>query len=140
MSRSKERGFTLVELLVVIAIIGLLAGIVGVNVVGKMRKARQMKARADIENISSACDMFKIDTARYPNDLMELIQPPADSLRWDGPYLDKTTEPLDPWDNPYQYYVDSQGYTIVSYGADGVEGGEDENMDISNHDEELGAQ
>ncbi|MCZ6690021.1 MAG: type II secretion system major pseudopilin GspG [Planctomycetota bacterium] len=128
-----KRAFTLVELLVVIAIIGLLATIVTVNVLKSMKKARQVKARADIKGISTACDMFKIDNARFPESLDELANPAGDLRNWDGPYLKEGTGiPMDPWNRPYLYFLDSSGYIIKSLGADGQEGGEDENMDVSN--------
>ena len=126
-------GFTLVELLVVIAIIGLLASIVGINVMGRMKKARQTKARADIMNIAACCDMFKIDNARFPESLDELANPAGDLQNWDGPYLKEGTGiPMDPWNRPYLYFLDGRGYTIKSLGADGQEGGDEENMDVDN--------
>ena len=133
----RKEGFTLVELLVVIAIIGLLASIVGVNVMSRMRKARQTKAKMDIRNIETACTMFRIDNARYPNSIDDLFAPPADLRNWDGPYLKENALPIDPWGTPYQYYSDGNDLTIMSFGADGVEGGEDEARDISNHEDDT---
>ena len=132
--------FTLVELLVVIAIIGLLAGIVGVNVMKGLKKGRQTRAKADISNIANACDMFKIDMGYYPQSIEDLISPPADSMKWDGPYLKEQRIPLDPWGAPYDYQLDNYGYTITSWGSDGQEGGMDEAMDIDNHGDDYGDQ
>ena len=138
--RTDRKGFTLVELLVVIAIIGLLASIVGVNVMKRMKKAKQTKARADISRIADTCTIFKLDVGRYPNTIEELIAPGPDAMMWDGPYLEPPVVPLDPWNFPYIYLLEGTDFTIISYGADGVAGGDDEGMDITNHDQELGQQ
>ena len=51
-----------------------------------------------------------------------------------GGYLEKGRVPKDPWGNDFVYL--SPGlkgdFDIISYGADGVPGGEDENEDINN--------
>lgn len=138
-SRNRSRrAFTLVELLVVIAIIGLLAGIVGVNVMKGLKKGRQARATADISNIASACDMFKIDMGYYPSSIEDLITPPADDLKWDGPYLKEPRLPVDPWGSFYDYELDNISYTITSWGSDRQEGGVEEAKDIDNHGEDLG--
>ena len=137
----RERGFTLVELLVVIAIIGLLASIVGINVVKSLKKARQVKAKAQIRIIADAVKMFKIDNARFPDSLEDLVAQPASAMNWDGPYLDENVVPPDPWGGPYNYTLDSyDSFTVTSYGADGQQGGDGEGQDISNHDAALGQQ
>ena len=39
--------------------------------------------------------------------------------------------PLDPWDNEYEYVVESDGsFVITSFGADGGPGGEGDDADI----------
>lgn len=49
---------------------------------------------------------------------------------WNGPYLNNDV-PRDPWGFEFQYSVDGTSYTLMSYGADGREGGEDNDADIS---------
>jgi general secretion pathway protein G len=126
-----ERGFSLIEVMVVLVIIGLIVGLVGPRLVGRVGKAKQKTAKAQIELLCTAVDTFKLDMGRYPKELKELVQQ-IDDKKWEGPYLPKQL-PKDPWDNPYEYKSpgeDGRDYEIISYGADGTSGGEDENMDI----------
>jgi general secretion pathway protein G len=128
-----QRGFTLIELLIVIVILGLLVGLVGPRMVGRVGGARQNTAKAQIEMLATACDTFRLDMSRFPENLDELITNPGEGKKWDGPYLNKSEIPRDPWDNPYEYRVpgeEGRDYDIISYGADGTEGGNEENADI----------
>lgn len=133
-SRKGERGFTLIELLVVVIIIGLLAALVGPRIFGKTAAAKQQAAKAQIENFGMALDIFRLDVGRYPTTeegLKALRERPSGAEKWEGPYLKKEV-PLDPWGRPYVYRCpgDHGDYDIISYGLDGVEGGEGENQDI----------
>lgn len=128
-------GFTLMELLIVLVIIGLLAALVGPTLYQRIKPAKQSAARAQIENFATALDGFYIDTGRYPTiqeGLKALRTKPEGLEKWSGPYLKKEI-PVDPWGNPYQYRAPgrSGGYEIISYGADGREGGETEDQDIN---------
>ncbi len=132
--RNREKGFTLFEILVVIIIIGLLAALVGPRLFGKVSSARQKAAKAQIELFGTALDTFRLDTGRYPTTeegLKALREKPSGVERWEGPYLPKEI-PVDPWDKPYVYKSPGQhgDYDLISYGLDGAEGGEGENLDI----------
>lgn len=128
-------GFTLMELLIVLVIIGLLAALVGPTLYQRIKPAKESAARAQIENFSTALDSFYIDTGRYPTTqegLKALRNKPEGSEKWNGPYLKKEL-PADPWGSQYVYRAPgrSGGYEIMSYGADGREGGEGEDQDIN---------
>jgi general secretion pathway protein G len=128
-------GFTLIELIVVVAIIGLLAGLVVPQFIKQEEKATAKAVKAQIELLGTALDTFRLDVGRYPNSqegLQALNQRPGGVDRWDGPYLKKEL-PNDPWGKPYIYKSpgDHGPYDILSYGADGVPGGQDNNRDIS---------
>lgn len=129
------RGFTLIELLVVLAIIGLLAGLVGPQVIKHLGESKTKAARLQIEELSSSLDMYRLDVGRYPpsdEGLEALIEQPASAKFWNGPYLRKKKVPLDPWNNPYHYVSPGQHgkFDVFSLGADGAEGGEGEDRDI----------
>ena len=134
LSRSWEQGFTLIELMVVILIIGLLATIVVQNLRGATDKAKRVKAQADIAQIKSGLDRYYLDAGSYPTSdqgLNALMTAPTGGNiphDWEGPYLEKI--PPDPWGNSYFYQSDGTNYTLKSFGADGVEGGEGKNADI----------
>jgi general secretion pathway protein G len=123
------------ELLIVLVIIGLLAALVGPTLYQRIKPARESAARAQIENFGTALDSFFIDTGRHPTSqegLKALRTKPEGLERWNGPYLKKEI-PQDPWGNAYVYRMPGRngGYEIVSYGADGREGGEGDNSDIN---------
>lgn len=129
-----ECGFTLMELLLVLVIIGLLAALVGPTLYQRIKPAKQSAAHAQIQNFATALDSYYIDVGRYPTSqegLQALRAKPEAVEKWNGPYLKKEI-PGDPWSNAYIYRSPgrSGGYEILSYGADGREGGEGENADV----------
>jgi type II secretion system protein G len=60
------RGFTLVELMVVVAIMAILAAIVYSNIGGASPKARDAERQADIRNLQTAIEQYKLKNGRYP--------------------------------------------------------------------------
>jgi len=133
----RSRGFTLIELLVVLVILGLLAGLVGPQVMKYLGGANTKTAKLQIEDFSTALDAFRLDMGRYPSSnegLQALVVQPSGATRWNGPYLRKNIIPKDPWGNDYQYRSPGQhsgsGFDLYSLGADNAEGGEGESQDV----------
>ena len=128
-------GVTLIELLVVLVILGLLAGLVGPQVMKYLGGANTKTAKLQIEDFSTALDAFRLDMGRYPNSnegLQALVVQPPGATRWNGPYLRKNIIPKDPWGNEYQYRSPGQhgAFDLYSLGADSAEGGDGENQDV----------
>jgi general secretion pathway protein G len=135
-NRVLERGMTLIEILVVLVLIGIVLGIVGGNFIGKGEKAKADAAKIEIGQIAQTLDLYKLEVGRYPSSqegLQALISAPAGVANWNGPYWKKGTVPKDPWGNEYKYASPgSKGpYDVISLGADGKEGGEGPDRDIS---------
>lgn len=138
-NRRKEdrsnRGFSLIELIVVLVILGLLATVVGPKVMDRLGRGKAEIAKLQIDQLDGALGLFRFDVGRYPTTaegLSALIQNPGIE-NWSGPYLDKMTLPKDPWARDYQYRAPGQfgDYDLYSLGADGLEGGDDDNADIT---------
>jgi general secretion pathway protein G len=132
----REAGFTLIELMIVLFILGLLAALVAPRLMGRVGMAKQKSAQAQIQLLATALDIFHLDVGRYPTDeegLKALRENPGSLPSWGGPYLDKSV-PKDPWGRDYQYKCPGEHgpYDLSSLGADGVAGGDGENLDITN--------
>lgn len=131
----RHGGFTLVELLVVLAILGLLAGLVGPQVMNFLGSSKTKTAKLQIADLSSTLDLYRLELGRYPTEsegLKALVENPGNMPNWNGPYLKKREVPKDPWGFDYQYRFPGEhgSFDIWSLGADNREGGEGENADI----------
>jgi general secretion pathway protein G len=101
--------------------------------------AKEAAAASQIELLGAALDAYRLDNDAYPSGqqgLEALRREPLSDPRprnWRGPYLRKEV-PLDPWGRAYVYrspgVANPWGYDLLSFGRDGVEGGEDEDADI----------
>lgn len=129
MKHNSRSGFTLIEIMVVLVIIGILMALVVPNVIGRPDEARITVAKADLQAVASALDMYKLDNYDYPSTqqgLEALVNKPSGSpeaKHWkEGGYLKKL--PVDPWGNPYQYlYPGTHGaYDLYSVGPKGKPG------------------
>ena len=136
-SRGRRRGagFTLLELLVVLVILGLRAGLVGPQALRYLGGAKSDAAKLQIEELGSSLDLFHLEVGRYPKTdegLEALVEAPPGVSNWNGPYLKKKRVPKDPWGNDYVYRSPGQHgpYDLLSYGADGAQGGEGDNEDL----------
>jgi general secretion pathway protein G len=130
-----QSGFTLVEMLVVITIIGLIMGLVGPRVLNYLSESKVKSARIQIQSFASALDLFYLDAGRYPSSaegLAALVRPTGGVAAWNGPYLKGSSVPNDPWGRPYLYRSPGEhgAYDVMSYGADGQEGGTGTAADI----------
>jgi general secretion pathway protein G len=143
--RLDERGFTLIEIMVVIIIMGILASIVALRLTGQTEQARQTQAEAQIRIFESALELYKLDNGSYPTTeqgLKSLVEAPTVGRlprKWrEGGYLQKSSIPKDPWGNEYIYLSPGMynDFDIMSYGDDGLQGGEGNDKDINSWETE----
>ncbi|MCL2880809.1 MAG: type II secretion system major pseudopilin GspG [Treponema sp.] len=137
-----DGGFTFIETIVSISIILILSASVGFSAIKYIERAKINTCRNQIESFRLALQSYLLDSGQYPTEsqgLKSLWEKPIlapVSPNWDGPYTDRQI-PRDPWGNEYVYKNPGDKdlpFTIVSYGADGKEGGEGANADINSWD------
>jgi general secretion pathway protein G len=137
-----RKGFTMVELMAVLIILGLLATVLVKNFMGQTDKARVIITKANLKILHTAVMQYKMDTAQFPTEeegLMALIEPPSEveHLAEPGGYLETTEITKDGWGNEFYYelYPESgKSFVIISWGADGEEGGEGYDADLYSTD------
>ena len=132
----RSTGFTLIELMVVLVILGLLAGLVGPRLFGRVDSSKVQAAETQIKMLRGALQTYRLDIGTYPSTaqgLAALMAAPSNvAAYWNGPYLEDDL-PLDPWRTPYRYEQPantSQGFALYSFGADAKPGGEGVNADV----------
>jgi general secretion pathway protein G len=131
----RSAGFTLLEILVVLVILGLMASLVGPQVFKQLSGSKTKAAALQIQELSSALDLYRLELGRYPSSeqgLEALISKPRNVDGWNGPYLKKNVVRKDPWGNDFQYRAPGQygDFDLWSLGADNREGGDGEDRDV----------
>lgn len=134
--RRPDAGFTLIELLVVLVILGLLAAFAAPQVLKYLGSAKIDAAKAQVQNIASILDLYRLEVGIYPAEadgLNALLEQPGDAARWNGPYVKKRDALIDPWGQMYDYRMPGEhgDYDLYSLGADQTEGGDGEDQDIT---------
>lgn len=135
--RRDDGGFTLLEMLVVLAIMGLLAAIIGPQVLRYLGTSRTQTAKVQVQNVEAALQLFRLDVGRFPTQeegLNALVTAPSTAPGWNGPYLQKAAALTDPWGAPYLYRIPGRHgeIDIYSLGSDKTEGGAGEAADVGN--------
>jgi general secretion pathway protein G len=135
--KHRTAGFTLLELLVVLVILGLLAAVATPQVLNYLSRARTQSSNIQINNLTAALDLYRLDVGRYPSNeegLSSLLKAPQGVSNWFGPYVKRPEMLNDPWGRPYRYRIPGEGrdYDLYTLGADNEVGGEGENRDVSN--------
>ncbi len=103
--------------------------LVGPRVLRYLADSKVKTARIQIQSLSSAIDLYYLDTGRYPassEGLSALVQKPEGTTTWNGPYLKSSAVPNDPWGRPYVYKFPGQhgSYDIMSLGPEGQDSGD----------------
>jgi general secretion pathway protein G len=138
-NQRRRKGFTLIEIMAVVLIMGLLMGLVGVSVFSQVDRARATTAKAQISQIESALEFYRMDNFKYPPTIEGLVTKPADAKNYPrGGYLKKADALSDPWEVKFNYLNpgthNQYSVDIFSSGPDGIAGNAD---DITNWDEKA---
>jgi len=139
--RVTRKGFTMIELMAVLIILGLLFTLVATRVADQIDKARVTTTKANLKSLHTAINQFKMDTGRFPTEdegLNALIEQPSDVIDYPpGGYLETTEVTQDGWGQEFYYELDPESgkpFVIISWGADGEEGGEGYDGDLYSTD------
>ena len=131
--RRRQSGFTLLEIVIVMILVAGLLAFVGPKIFEQMGKAKSSEAKIRIQQLAGNIELYRLEVGRFPENLQALVKQPSGVEKWNGPY-GRDTDLKDAWGNDYRYTVPGQSkpYDIVSLGADGKEGGDGENRDVTN--------
>ncbi len=142
--RASKQGFSLVEVLIALVIVAIMGAVVALNVIGSADEAKGTATRAQIKTLASALSLFKSQQGFLPTQTQGLealvrapASPPLPPRYPQGGYLDSRNVPADAWNRPFVYLVpgrDGLPFEIISYGADGMEGGDGADSDLSSAD------
>lgn len=138
---ARQAGFTLTEMMVVVFIMALFMGVAAVGYDTVRKRGAVTRVQTDLREIGKALALYQDVMRALPTEqegIEALVERPLGHRRaayWDGPYLQKMPE--DAWGFDYLYFQPGRSgepYEIVSYGADGVPGGEGQDADWSSSD------
>jgi len=124
-----KSGITLIEILVSMCIILFIAAFSLPALHRARNKAVIAKTKAIIDTIEAALSMYETDFGDYPENqangskiLVEILQGPVESDRWNGPYirfkkdqLDEYGNILDAWKMPIIYKYPQTDYDNIPF-------------------------
>ena len=132
--RRLQGGFTILEIVIVFVLLAGIMAFVGPRIFEQMGRAKSQEARIKIQSLAGQVEMSRLEVGKYPSNLGDLVRQPGGAEgKWNGPYA-KEADLKDAWGNDYRFTIPGQGkaFDLVSLGADGKEGGEGENRDVTN--------
>lgn len=136
LTRTKNAGISLLEIMVALAIMALVVGLAAPRLMDSFGRAKSQTAEIQMTNVKGALQLYYIDVGRYPAEaqgLVSLLQEPGGESGWNGPYLDKPDDIVDPWGRAFLYRSPGKEapFDLYTYGRDGHPGGEKEDQDLS---------
>lgn len=131
------RGMTLVEILAVVVILGLITGTLMVGFSGSVGKAKRELAKSGIGIVVTQLEKYRLEKNEWPtNDQSLAVMTDGVAVPTASYYL-SPGQLLDPWDRSFIYVTPGPSghpFEVLSLGADGQQGGEGENADVTSAD------
>lgn len=134
--RWARAGFTLVEAIVIIVILGIIAAVIAPRLFQNIGAGRTAVAKSNAASLVTAMNnLWAAHGLDEDYTIRALIEPPAgvDEDEYQGPFLQNEEQLIDPWGNEFVLIIPgdkNKDFDIVSYGADGAQGGDGEDQDI----------
>ena len=136
--KESQKGMSLIEILIAITLIALMGTFIAGKVFDQLHEGKVKTATIQMKAFESQLKEFRRKCYFYPTSdqgLDALINKPSGGRECknypNGGFIEGGEIPLDPWENEYVYTSDGKTVNIVSYGEDGIEGGEENEADIS---------
>lgn len=136
-----QAGMSLMEILIALTLLGIAGTFVATNVYDRLQEGKVESTRIQIQSLGDILKDFRRKCGTYPTTdqgLDALINKPTggrECRRYPpNGFIEDGKIPLDPFDSEFIYESDGRSYTIISLGADGMEGGEGFDADISSAD------
>ena len=129
----RQGGFTILEIVIVFILLAGIMAFVGPKIFEQLGRAKSQEQKIRTQSLVGNIELYKLEVGRYPSSLQDLVKQPGGTDKWGGPY-GKESDLKDAWGNDYRYTIPGTGkpFDLVSFGADGKEGGDGENRDITN--------
>lgn len=123
--KKRNNGFTLVEIVIAVALIAIFVTLPSLTYANYLKKGRDTKRKADLNSVQSALEMYRNNNGVYPEDLEELLGPPA--YIQNIPEDPKKGQPVPGAEGQiYDYvYESADGSSYLLYAILENEGGED---------------
>ena len=134
-----NQGMSLIEILIALSLLAIGGSFIAGKAYQSYQEGLHKSALIQVQNIAQRLKEYRRHCGQYPTTdqgLDALIQQPTGGKECKryapGGYIDGGKIPMDPWDNEFEYRSDDgKTITIISYGNDGVEGGEDADVDVT---------
>ncbi|MDH5672957.1 MAG: prepilin-type N-terminal cleavage/methylation domain-containing protein [Myxococcales bacterium] len=115
--RRRQQGMTLIEIMIVMVIMAMVAVAAGFAIMPSLVRARVRQARIDARTIGQAVTAYQLEFGSECPSVETLVKEDI---------LSRRTNSVDPWGNAFHIECDESEATVVSAGANGQLGDDDD--------------
>lgn len=126
-------GMTLMEILIVMAIIASLFAVLLPQVMDRYNKSKVNSTKLAMNKLVQDINLYYTDCGKYPASLENLTTQDSSCSNW-GPEAYTKKIPKDAWNRELTYSAEGNTFVVKSLGADGREGGDGYNKDITSEE------
>lgn len=134
---ASNSGMTLIEILIALTLISLMGTFIAGKVFDTLHEGQVQSTKIQMKGFEAQLKEFRRKCGFYPTTeqtLDALVNKPTTGRECKNypseGFIEGGSIPQDPWDSDYILESDGKDYNIISYGADGQEGGEGKDADI----------